>query len=221
VNRSGIVDGILVAVGVFLLLQTAGSIIGIVQDYQDNPILFTMAFLPVLLGAGATWCLRKAYYRRKKRKSEEQAREQTPIGIRTISVQKQKGRPAGVTLIGAVLVISAIFLVIEGPLELFQPESALNLPSDLLRALGVVDLVDGITSFIVAFGIFTAKKWAWKWGIIEMYATIGLGIMDVLLVRPGLSGYVSLAIITPIMIAMVYYFYRPHIRAYFGRTAVA
>jgi uncharacterized membrane protein (DUF2068 family) len=97
-------------------------------------------------------------------------------------------RPLGVTILAILTVISGIgFLV-----------------SVILIPLGIANLV-------VAYGLWKGKKWAWTITLVLSLIGIALGLASVV------TG--SIVAIWPVIInaIVVYYLYRPNVKAFFGR----
>src|SRR5687767_329673 len=98
-KRSSIIDGLLIAVGLCLLLETRGSIL---EALTGGPVSFSSAFVSLLFGGPGIVLLLYVRKRRRKRKAAEREAMsyQTPIGVSLLSVQKTKNaRPRGITLI--------------------------------------------------------------------------------------------------------------------------
>jgi uncharacterized membrane protein (DUF2068 family) len=97
-------------------------------------------------------------------------------------------RPLGVTILAILTVISGIgFLV-----------------SVILIPLGIANL-------IVAYGLWKGKKWAWTITLVLSLIGIALGLASVV------TG--SIVAIWPVIInaIVIYYLYRPNVKAFFGR----
>ncbi|WP_226987101.1 hypothetical protein [Candidatus Nitrososphaera evergladensis] len=80
-------------------------------------------------------------------------------------------------------------------------------------AVGAVLIVLGIVSFIVAWGLFKGKGWAWTVTIILSAISVIMGIVS--LVGGNFGAIVNIIIAG----VVIYYLYRPHVKAYFGKTA--
>ena len=79
-------------------------------------------------------------------------------------------------------------------------------------ASGVLILILGVASLVVAYGLFKAKKWAWTTSVFLSIISIAMGIVSI--VTGNIGSIVSIAISGLIL----YYLYRPHVKAYFGKT---
>ena len=138
------------------------------------------------------------------------------------------GRPTGVTIIAILNIISGI-VMLAGGIGLTTAGSLLptmtkvdpnaggqmalaNLLGGAGVAIGGIMIVLGIVSFIVAYGLLKGRGWAWT-------ATIVLSAINLILGIVSLVGGNWASIINIIISAVViYYMYRPHVKAYFGKT---
>jgi uncharacterized membrane protein (DUF2068 family) len=100
----------------------------------------------------------------------------------------QNPRPLGVTILAILTVISGIgFLV-----------------SVILVPLGIANLV-------VAYGLWKGKRWAWTITLVLSFIGIALGLASIA------TG--TIIAIWPVIInaIVIYYLYRPNVKAFFGR----
>jgi uncharacterized membrane protein (DUF2068 family) len=100
----------------------------------------------------------------------------------------QNPRPLGVTILAILTVISGIgFLV-----------------SVILIPLGIANLV-------VAYGLWKGKRWAWTITLVLSFIGIALGLASIA------TG--TIIAIWPVIInaIVIYYLYRPNVKAFFGR----
>jgi len=100
----------------------------------------------------------------------------------------QSPRPLGVTILAILTVISGIgFLV-----------------SIILVPLGIANLV-------MAYGLWKGKRWAWTITLVLSFIGIALGLASI-----ATGNIVS---IWPVIInaIVIYYLYRPNVKAFFGR----
>jgi len=145
-------------------------------------------------------------------------------------------RPLGVTIIAVLEAIGSIFIIIGG-LALIGlagllksgtlpggangfPQGAVNIPPFVLAiagALGGVLIIFGLVGVFLAWGFWSGKGWAWTVGIIFLILgvvgdLVSLGVAGVL----GVGSLVSLLI----NVLILYYLFRPHVKAYFGKGVV-
>jgi hypothetical protein len=78
-------------------------------------------------------------------------------------------------------------------------------------AIGAVLVAIAIVSFIVAYGLLKGKGWAWTVTVILSIISIVLNAISI--ATGNIGGIVSI-IISGIIL---YYLYRPHVKAYFGK----
>lgn len=147
------------------------------------------------------------------------------------SFQLQPNRPTGVTIIAILNIIGGIIMLIGGialvaigtflPNALEQgmgPGMGPGMSTGMFGALGVamggIILALGIFSFIVAFGLWTGKSWAWTLTVVLSVISIALNAIS--LASANFGGVVSIIISAVIL----YYLYRPHVKVYFGKGPV-
>jgi len=157
-----------------------------------------------------------------------------------------KSRPIGVTIIAILTIIGGAFSLIFGiglitlgvvlptlppsvfnqsqiqgnltdgqapPIPPGTPPMALqSLLGGLGIAFGAVLVVIGIVSFIVAYGLLKGRGWAWT-------ATIILSIISIVWNAITIATAANFGGMIPIIIdaIIIYYLYRPHVKAYFGK----
>lgn len=78
-------------------------------------------------------------------------------------------------------------------------------------ALGGVIIALGIFSFIVAYGLWKGLGWAWTLTIVLSVISIALNAVS--LVSGNFGGIINVIISAVVL----YYLYRPHVKAYFGK----
>ncbi len=150
-------------------------------------------------------------------------------------------RPVGVIVIAILNIIGGIMMLIIGPPLAFAgtiipfvlqsiPEQQQQgmvsgnvdlsqvLPSLVgagILALGWMLMAIGIFSFIVAYGLLKGGRSAWKLTVIV--STISIAVNAISIATGNTIGIVNI-IISGIIL---YYLYRPHVRAYFGKRVTA
>jgi hypothetical protein len=106
-------------------------------------------------------------------------------------------------------------------------------------AIGSVMIVIGIVSFVVAYGLLKGLRWAWTVTIVLSIISIVLSVITAIATVQALVG-LGLGIILPpaaiidpsppppplgaiisiiISCIIIYYLYRPNVKAYFGKAA--
>ena len=149
-------------------------------------------------------------------------------------------RPMGVTIIAILIIIGGIVLLLGGislvglgallsisSTETLQTSSG-SIDSAELAALGTVPLVLGIILLImgiaylaVSYGLLKGKGWAW---IVTIIVTIIGLIMQVIssIIAGSITSSFAVGVgsnIIGIIISgiIIYYLFKPHVKAYFGR----
>jgi hypothetical protein len=156
-----------------------------------------------------------------------------------------KSRPLGVTIIailniigGVIMLIFGIGLVILGAVLPTLPPSVFNqsqiqgnltagqapipagAPPMALQSLfggvgiafGAVLVALAIVSFIVAYGLLKGRGWAWTVTLILSIISIVWNAITIA-TAANFGGIISIIISAVI----IYYLYRPHVKAYFGK----
>ncbi len=117
----------------------------------------------------------------------------------------RSGRPLGVTIIAALMVITAAFAICGGLVKLGA--SPLQLFTDGFGGIisdaggGIIAVVLAILNLVLAFGLFGLQRWAYFATIIVVIAQVLLGVTGIGVPRIGIFGL--LANIFPI-IALLY-----------------
>lgn len=145
-------------------------------------------------------------------------------------------RPLGVTIIailniigGIIMLVGGIAAVTGGALLPMMPPGTLpeegvpgtdvddlsgvsaSLLGGSIIAVGAVLIALGIFSFVVAWGLMKGRGWAWT-------ATVALAVISIVLNVISLVGGNFAAIISIIISGVIiYYMYRPHVKAFFGK----
>lgn len=138
----------------------------------------------------------------------------------TCMSQGARVRPTGVTVLAILEIIGAILSLMAaaaffavGALVGAVPE--LGPMSSFFGLLGAVVgaalILLAIVGFVLAYGFWTGKGWAWILGIVFSIIGILIGVVSVI-GNPG-------GVITIIINALIlYYLTRPHVKAWFGKA---
>lgn len=138
----------------------------------------------------------------------------------------QKPRPTGVTIIailniigGIIMLIAGIAVVAVGSLlpgifeEGMMEAGAIGmLAGGAAVAMGAVIIALGIFSFVVAYGMLKSMSWAWTLTVVLSVISIALNAVS--LASGNFGGIVNIVISAIVL----YYLYRPHVKAYFGKA---
>jgi uncharacterized membrane protein HdeD (DUF308 family) len=113
-------------------------------------------------------------------------------------MESQKHRPLGVTIIAILTAVGGIVFLTSGVVL-------------LLIGIGVIFLVIGVAFLVVAYGLWKGKGWAWT--ITLILSVIGI-ILAIISLAIGNAGAIISIIIHGVVI---YYLYRPNVKAFFGK----
>ncbi|MGC2428172.1 MAG: DUF2127 domain-containing protein [Nitrososphaeraceae archaeon] len=116
----------------------------------------------------------------------------------------QKQRPLGVTIIAILTIIGGIGFITSGV-------GAITIAHLFGAGIGGALVAIGIAYFVMAYGLWKGKRWAWTITLILSAIGIILGIGSI---ASGNVGAIFHIIINAIVI---YYLYRPNVKAFFGR----
>ncbi|HET7149745.1 MAG TPA: hypothetical protein VFI73_14760 [Candidatus Nitrosopolaris sp.] len=155
-------------------------------------------------------------------------------------MQKQS-RPRGVTIIAILIIIAGVLsllvgigLVVIGPVIMnVSPTSSLGSQIEP-QVLGIVFVVFGsillalgVANLVMAYGLWKGKGWAWTISIIVLFIGIAIDIISLSITSVGVFSNTGSSLLGNILSGIVgiginafviYYLYRPHVKAYFGKT---
>jgi len=131
-------------------------------------------------------------------------------------------RPTGITILGILLVIAGAFTQLGGIIA-FETAFAQGSGS-ILTVLGTSFIplaieILCIASFVVAYGLFTGKSWAWLAAV--ALSTVGLVVNIISLVIPNMFTIAGALVGIAINAIVLYYLSRGNVRQYFGNKAAA
>ena len=123
-------------------------------------------------------------------------------------------RPTGVTIIAILEIISGIiaigfgvfFGVLMGSMGIGMSMSDEEFAAMFVIIVGIT-IVLGTISFLMAWGLLKGKSWAWT-------ITLILTIISLIFDLPSMN---VIGLIIDIVI--LYYLFRPHVKAYFGKIS--
>ena len=125
-------------------------------------------------------------------------------------MESQKQRPLGVTIIAILTAIGGIVFLATGIAGVVASPFVSEF-SGLSAATGIISLLLGIAYLVMAYGLWKGKRWAWT--ITLILSVIGI-ILAVASIAVGNVGAIVSIIIHGIVI---YYLYRPNVKAFFGK----
>ena len=111
----------------------------------------------------------------------------------------QKHRPLGVTIIAILTVIGGIAFIAIGTVL-------------LIVGIGFVLIAISIAYFVMAYGLWNGKRWAWTITLILSGIGIILGIASIAVGNIGAVFHIILNAV------IIYYLYRPNVKAFFGKS---
>jgi uncharacterized membrane protein HdeD (DUF308 family) len=118
--------------------------------------------------------------------------------IKRVDMESQKHRPLGVTIVAVLTAIGGLIFLGSG----------LGL---LIIGFGFILLVLGIAYLVMAYGLWNGRGWAWT--ITLILSVIGI----VVAIATIVAGNVSTVINIIIHGVVIYYLYRPNVKAFFGK----
>jgi hypothetical protein len=101
--------------------------------------------------------------------------------------------------------------------EQISPELASTITNTIMTVVMItagIGIAIGIACFLLAWGLFIGKGWAWIITVILAIISIVFSIMGV-----GSGGYVNIINIV-ISGIILYYLYRPAVKSFFGRVKI-
>jgi hypothetical protein len=116
----------------------------------------------------------------------------------------QRNRPLGVTIIAILAIIGGISSVLGGL-------TVLAIVPILGIILGGILIVIGLAYFAVAYGLLKGLRWAWVFTLIVSVIGIIVGLGSIVVGNVGSLFHVIVNAI------VIYYLYRPNVKAYFGK----
>ena len=150
-----------------------------------------------------------------------------------INLNSNTKRPIGVTILSILAIIGGIALLIGGflfilfagllsgsPIEI-SSDSSIDIASlsFLPMILGIIMVIIGIIYLAVSYGLLKGKGWAWIITVIVTIIALIVQIVSAIII--GLvSGSIEAALVSHVIGiiingVIIFYLYRPHVRAYF------
>ena len=129
-----------------------------------------------------------------------------------------KTRPTGVTILavlealgGLVWLLAGAGIMMVGALMPIFGAGLAMVFGAIAGLMGLVFLIFGIIAFVLAYGLFTGRGWAWLWSLI--FAVIGI----ILALFEAMSSLGSGILPIIIYLVIIYYLTRSHVKAFFGK----
>ncbi|MGO8947435.1 MAG: hypothetical protein ACLQUY_07185 [Ktedonobacterales bacterium] len=136
-------------------------------------------------------------------------------------------RPVGVTILAVIAIIYGIFSLLLALLGLLGSAllasgtygAAIHYSAGTLVYATISDAVLGILYLAFGFGAFRLKGWAWTTGVVALVLDVLRNIVSVVM-RGFSAGTIVVPIITIVIALLVlWYLFRPNVRAAFGKAA--
>jgi hypothetical protein len=113
-------------------------------------------------------------------------------------MESQKHRPMGVTIIAILTLIGGIIFLASGLVL-------------LIIGIGIILLALGIAYLVMAYGLWKGKGWAWT--ITLILSAIGIIVAIVSIAAGNVAAIINVIIHG----VVIYYLYRPNVKAFFGK----
>lgn len=141
-----------------------------------------------------------------------------PIGVIIIAVLQLIGSIMSLLVGLGILIFRDAFLQMLSQSPEFQ-QSAQDLPPGVLGGVatftGVVMLIASLIGFLLAYGLFTLKGWAWI--VTLIFSALGiLSNLSSIITGQTNRGFAVIQLV--ISIVIVYYLWRPEVKRAFGRS---
>jgi uncharacterized membrane protein HdeD (DUF308 family) len=118
--------------------------------------------------------------------------------IKRVDMESQKHRPLGVTIVAVLTAIGGLIFLGSGLVL-------------LIVGIGVILLALGIAYLVMAYGLWNGRGWAWT--ITLILSVVGIVVAIASIVAGNVSAIISIIIHA----VVIYYLYRPNVKAYFGK----
>jgi hypothetical protein len=125
-------------------------------------------------------------------------------------------RPAGITVISIIVAFQGVLAILLG-LEAARITSLGLGAASGSEAAGLADIVLGIITVLVSYGLFMTQGWAWLVAVVVTLIRVVTGVLGIVL--SGFGSTIGLGGLVAVVIGAVilWYFTRPNIKAAFGR----
>ena len=156
-------------------------------------------------------------------------------------MQNKQHRPTGITIIAILTIISGLLFLLSGLVlvalgALFSGNSTsisqavAQFFGTISAVVGGVLLAIGIGYIVMSYGLLKGKGWGWSVTIILIIIGIVIQIVSTSVITAsslentknvisGIVGSITFPLIgIAINIVILYYLYRPHVKAYFGKA---
>jgi hypothetical protein len=134
-------------------------------------------------------------------------KRERPLGVTILAILEAIG---GIIYLAGILIIGLFLEMIREFMPGAMPEAGFlkGFIELIVLIATIVLLILGLVSFLLAYGLWTGKGWAWTLTFIFSIIGILLGLISL----P--SGIISILI----NVLILYYLTRPHVKAFFGKA---
>jgi hypothetical protein len=135
-------------------------------------------------------------------------------------------RPVGVTILAVIAIIYGIFILLVallGLLGLGLAASGLNVKysTGQLVYATITDVIFGVLYLAFGVGAFSLKGWAWTTGVVALVLEVVKDTVGIFIQGFSASKLVVSVITIVIALLLLWYLFRPHMRAAFGKVGKA
>jgi len=151
---------------------------------------------------------------------EEKPRVDRPLGIAILAVLDII---VGILAFIGGIAVAAVSTIVDDPdvkdmireamisAGVTDVEAVLEILPTVLLVIGVTIFVMGLVGIVVGWGLWTGKQWAWIIGVIFYILAIAISAVSMVWSPADVIGVI-------IGVVILYYLFRPNVRAWFGRT---
>lgn len=126
-------------------------------------------------------------------------------------------RPLGITIIAVVLAVSGVFQILVGTEALGITTFGIGGAAEVAGVSGWASVISGVLTIVAAGGLFTLASWAWLLAVVVLGIRIVADLVAIF--TQGASSTIGVSAIGNIVISAIvlWYFFRPNVKAAFGR----
>ncbi len=136
-------------------------------------------------------------------------------------------RPVGVTILAVIAIMYGIFSLLLALLGLLGSALVVSGVGNVanrysigtLAYATISDAVLGILYLAFGIGAFSLKRWAWTTGVVALVLDVVREIVGVVIHGFSASNIVGFSITIVIALLLLWYLFRPNVRAAFGKAA--
>lgn len=126
-------------------------------------------------------------------------------------------RPLGITIIAVVLAVSGVFQILVGTEALGITSFGISGAAAAAGVSGWASVISGVLTIVAAGGLFTLARWAWLLAVVVLGIRIVADLIAIFTQGAGSTIGVSAIVNIVISAVILWYFFRPNVKAAFGR----